>query len=337
VTTEFIVPSDTPEQDPTKVRRAKDGRPYVKHPCPDAFATSEDLEDGKCLDGRIPGKREGTSKNCPKCKGKGYVEKLYTRCTSFVDVMEDRHSLEKWKQRIVLTGLGVDHALLEALQAADPDDRAELDAIAEEAFEIGEGHAKAQKGTDLHKLTEYVDRGDPLPEQLYDPDTETWRPVTLQDRADMAAWQRAIQGLGGTIVDTERFVVHDGYQIGGTYDRLFQFQSMVNPCSHCSKPNILDLKTGRVDYGAGKIAQQLAVYAHSDDYDPETGLRAPQDACQHVGIVIHLPQGTGEATVLLADLVAGWEAVQLSAQVRQYRKTEKSMLHPLDQQKEDQT
>lgn len=326
---EFINPSDTPEHDPTKVRRSKDGRPYVKHLCPaglDFDAQPGDL----CVDGRVTGKT-AKGKQCPKCKGKGYIEKLYTRCTSFVGVLDDRSNLEKWKLRIVLTGLGVDHDLLMALDAADPDDREELDAIAEEAFMIGEGHAKAQKGTNLHYLSEFVDKNEPLPEQLYNEDAEKWEPVTLQDRADMAAWKRTLDELGVMILDSERFVVNDEYQIGGTYDRLVDFTES-DPCELCKipRPKILDLKTGRVDYGAGKIAQQLAVYAHSDDYDPETGTRTKQDVCQHVGIVIHLPQGTGEATVLLADLVQGWEAVGLSAKVREFRRTEKNLLTPLE-------
>jgi hypothetical protein len=315
VTVDFISPNQT---DPTKVRRSKDGRPYVKQLC----ATFP-----PCVNGKVPGVREGFTKKCPSCKGQGFTEKLYTRCTSFVDVLDDRSGLEKWKLRIVLTGLGVDHDLLDALDEADPDDREALDGIASRAFEVGEGHAKAQKGTGLHYLTEFVDNGEPLPETLYDPESDKWRPVTLQDRADMAAWQRTLQSFGMVILDTERFVVNDHYQIGGTYDRLVAVAPDRWICTLCAKPMILDLKTGRVDYGAGKIAQQLAVYANSDNYDPETGQRTPQDVCTHLGIVVHLPQGTGEAEVLYADLVKGWQAVALSADVREYRRQEKGFLN----------
>ena len=104
-------------------------------------------------------------------------------------------------------------------------------------------------------------------------------------------------------------------------------------CS-CVQPHILDLKTGRLDYGAGKIAQQLAVYANSKDYDPETGERSDQDVCTHYGIVVHLPQGTGEATVHVVDLVAGWEAVKLSSQVREHRRMSSKMLWPLEKHAE---
>lgn len=316
--TEFLLPSGDIQG---KVRRSKDGRPYVRQDCPET-----------CTAGRVPGKREGTTKRCPKCKGKGYVEKLYTRCTSFVGVLEDKTTVEKWRLRITLTGLGVDHGLLESLNRTDPDDREMLDAIAAEAFEIGEGHAQAQKGTDLHALAELVDRGEDLPRALIDRETGQERPVTLQDRADMAAWVRLLEEREVKVYEIERFVVQDSYEIGGTYDRLL---GLGTPICQCGLPTIGDLKTGRIDYGAGKMAQQLAVYANSQDYDPETGARTPQEVCTHFGLIIHLPQGTGAATVHVVDLEAGWADVKLSDQVRNHRREQKLHMWPLESHPEN--
>lgn len=341
MTVEFFSPSDLVESvDPSRVRRSKTGRPYVKQPCPDVadirMRWGEVVIGGECEDGRIPGARKGTTKQCPKCKGKGYIEKLYSRCTSFVSVLDDTTQLQKWKQRVTLVGVGVDHGLLEALARTDPDDREMLDAIADEAFEIGEGHAKAQKGTDLHKLTEYVDLGEPLPAELprFDDDGNLlgYTPVTLQDRADLAAWKRSVEALDVTMLGIECFVVNDDYEIGGTYDR--RVESEVFICTLCAKPVILDLKTGRIDYGAGKIAQQLGVYANSRDYDPATGKRTDQDVCTHFGIVVHLPQGTGHATVHVVDLEAGWAAVELSSKVREYRRMSRNMIWPIENHQE---
>jgi hypothetical protein len=330
---DFLAPSDVPDVDPSKVRRHKrTGAPYVKQPCPNVSLGAE--VDGEylpvaetCIDGKVEGRRPGTTKQCPKCKGRGYVEKLYSRCTSFVSVLDDTTQLQAWKLRITLTGLGVDHALLAELDRTDPDDKDALNSIAERAFEVGDGHAKAQKGTDLHTLTEYVDKGWPLPASLTDYETGQERPVTLQDRADLAAWLRVAESLDWVTLGAECFVVQDEYQIGGTYDRRVWLKAWV---CECGKPLILDLKTGRIDYGAGKIAQQLAVYANSKDYDPATGERANQDVCTHFGIVVHLPQGTGEATVHVVDLVAGWEAVNLSSQVREHRRMSREMIWPLE-------
>lgn len=338
MTVEFFSPSDLVEPvDPSRVRRSKTGRPYVKQPCLKPVVIFGEPAGVEPCDGKVPGKRKGTTKQCPKCKGKGYVEKLYSRCTSFVSVLDDTTQLQKWKQRVTLVGVGVDHGLLEALARTDPDDREMLDAIADEAFEIGEGHAKAQKGTDLHKLTEYVDRGEPLPAELprFDDDGNLlgYTPVTLQDRADLAAWHRTVREyLDAAIFGTEKFVVNDEYEIGGTYDRLVALNVINSPAfgCPCMRPQILDLKTGRIDYGAGKIAQQLGVYANSRDYDPATGERSDQDVCTHFGIVVHLPQGTGHATVHVVDLEAGWAAVELSSKVREYRRMNQNMIWPIE-------
>ena len=329
---DFFSPSDS--VDPTKVRRSKDGRPYVKQPCPDWFPDAI----GGCEDGRIDGKKYGTTKQCPKCKGKGYVEKLYSRCTSFVGVLDDRSNLEKWQKRIILVGLRTRPTMMAELAATDPDDKDLLDALADDLFEAGEGHVKAQKGTDLHTLTEYVDKGWPLPASLTDYDTGQERPVTLQDRADLAAWVRVVEEHQFIFLGSELFVVQDDYQIGGTYDRRGWMSPFgtenCTACPYCVSPMIVDLKTGRIDYGAGKIAQQLAVYANSKDYDPVTGERTDQDVCAHFGIVVHLPQGTGEATVHVVDLVAGGEAVKLSSEVREHRRMSKQMIWPLEDHRE---
>ena len=344
MTTTFIIPSEAePAQDPTKARRSKDGRPYIKHPCPLQRGGRTVMPGSAlCVDGRTEGSRGPLSKQCERCKGKGYVEELYTRCTTFVSAMEERTQLELWKMRTVLVGVAAGpSSLLAELMLLTPEDREALDRLANQAVELGDGYLKARKGTDLHTLSEYVDQGRPLPDLLTDWETGQERPVTLQDRADMAAYKRLTE-MDGIIenwqlfmIASEKFVVNDEFKIGGTYDRLVSFlpqwehQEGMQPgiCpEECGKPMILDLKTGRVDYGAGKIAQQLAVYAHSDDYDPATGQRTPQDVCQHKGIVIHLPQGTGEATVLIVDLVEGWERVKLSSRVREHRRTEKALL-----------
>ena len=341
----FLDPSDEGPVDPNKITRSADGRPRIRVECPntDKIERVEQTTNGGifaqqmrlCVDGKAPGKRAGTTKQCPKCKGVGYKTLLYTRCTSFVGVLDDRSALEKWQKRIVLRGLLADPALLGELgsNGADVED-AELNWFADQAFEAGDGHEKARKGTDLHALSELVDAGEPFPAELWNDDAQAFRPITLQDRADMAAYVRLRDELGLVYLDRELFVVDDVHKIGGTFDGLAaqaplitidgatgEVVSVESACpENCGKPVIVDLKTGRTDYGQGKMAQQLAVYAHSSRYDPATGERTPLDACPHVGIILALPQGTGETSVLLLDLERGWATVNLSAQVREYRR-----------------
>jgi hypothetical protein len=70
----------------------------------------------------------------------------------------------------------------------------------------------------------------------------------------------------------------------------------------------------------GKIAMQLAVYAHSLAYDPDTGGRTETGVSLDRGVVIHLPAGEGRCELHEVDLAAGWEAVQIARQVRDWRK-----------------
>jgi hypothetical protein len=105
-------------------------------------------------------------------------------------------------------------------------------------------------------------------------------------------------------------VVNDALQVAGTFDRVVAVGDL---------RFIADLKTGGIDYAAAKIAMQLAVYANSERYDPETGARSPLAVNQERGLVIHLPAGEGQCSFHWADLKAGWEGVQLAAQVWAWR------------------
>ena len=125
----------------------------------------------------------------------------------------------------------------------------------------------------------------------------------------------------------------DSLKVAGTYDRrVVSTRRLRCTCDDCdeadgaSKPKVLDLKTGRVDYGGGKMRQQLAVYAHGEAYDPETGRRSEHDVCPHSGFIVHLPAGSGEAYLYRTDLVQGWRDVQLSAQVREHRRASRNSL-----------
>ena len=119
-----------------------------------------------------PWQAAGDDEAVPEVQGAGSKEVLYTRCTSFVGAMEDRNGLERWMKRTVLVGLAADLGTAEDVDACaiararvrdvDPDDREALDALADEAFTLGEGYEKAQKGTDLHALTERGRPGEPL-------------------------------------------------------------------------------------------------------------------------------------------------------------------------------
>lgn len=259
-------------------------------------------------------------------KGQPYVhnpaagkEVIYTRVTTFIDCLEDKFFLENWKARTALVGLAVRPDLMARTSEADPDDRDELTAILTDAQEAGGIHEAAAKGTDRHKLVEILHRGLPLPAD-----------VDRAALADLAAYRSLLSTWGlspvpGTI---EKLVVNHELRMGGTPDVLMKWTprepgTTLGAASGFideDEPIVTDLKTGRVDYGAMKMAMQLAAYAHCEPYDPDQPTtRRTLDANQEVGLVIHLPLGQARADLYAVDLVVGWAGVQLADLVRKFR------------------
>lgn len=218
----------------------------------------------------------------------------YKRCTTFIDVLDDRYNLELWKQRQVADGLARRPDLvLKAAAAAG--DRDELNEVTKQALEAAGSSAAATTGSAVHSLTEQVDRGqDPII-----PPTTT---------ADIDAYRAATSHLKMHLIEV--FVVHDELQVGGTFDRVVELDGI---------RYVADVKTGSIDYSASKISMQLALYSRSKLYDIRSAKRTDLGVDQQRGLVIHLPAGAGECTLKWADLDAGWEGVQICRQVWQWR------------------
>lgn len=110
----------------------------------------------------------------------------------------------------------------------------------------------------------------------------------------------------------------------------------------CGDRMIPTHNSGRdLDYEWGEISIQMAIYAHglregrvavwdpeADSNDPEdpgawvwedSGI-PPKSVRTDVGVVMHVPIGSGECTLHWIDLEEGWKAVQLCEAVRDWRK-----------------
>lgn len=292
----------------------------------------------------------------------------YTRTTTYIDNLDDKSALEKWKLRVLLEGIVANEdATASGANLHDPlatsrvrdlvhqrdlaikkarkaDKRGKLepgelattteeawrvfkramDDLARELLDLGGVHEKAVKGTSLHALCETYDQfrygathGDHEAGMLAVADCHP--EATPADLADVEAYAAAIERAGITILPDliEQPIVVDELSVAGRADRFVLYK----PAGAArAKRVVLDVKSGRIDFGAGKIAQQLAMYARGEGYDLDTHERKKIGASKDIGLVLHLPAGSGHATIHEVDLKKGAEGIALSGKVRAWRR-----------------
>ncbi len=339
-----------------EVPRDDSGRPKIRSACPSP----------QCDGGRAPSeKRPGNTIQCPKCKGKGEVQRTFTRTTTYIDVLEDKSQLMAWGERSVLIGVALDPSFTDGVLERDPentDDKDWLNRRAKVAKQKAGSEKKAERGTYLHGLSEMIDEGKLLPDD-----------VSFEDVVDMDAYRRTYANFEH--VHMEKLVVVDELKVAGTPDRVskwscyrnkttgehvsmayleeevglngdewredWEFVELVTPDGQIIDEDdllITDLKTGRVDFGQLKIAMQLAIYSRGKFYSHTPAnvnhCRSPLGNVRtDWGIIINLPAGSGEAELYWADLNMGWEAVGVATKIRDLRNRGKKALIPLAKNK----
>jgi hypothetical protein len=221
----------------------------------------------------------------------------YTRATTLAGALEDTFNLSLWARRQVILGL-LDKPALLLTAASGRDNVKALNQVAEDAMTAAGAGNAAAVGTAIHALAEKLDAGQDV------------GPVPGDYQRDLDAYRHATRDL--KMIHSEGFVVVDEYQVAGSFDRIVEYQG---------ERFIADIKTGSIDYGAGKIAIQLAIYAHGQLYDQATDTRTPLPGVNgQRGIVIHVPAGTGTARLLWVDIEQGWRMVPVAHGVRQWNK-----------------
>ncbi|MEU9795080.1 hypothetical protein AB0E27_31595 [Streptomyces sparsogenes] len=272
----------------------------------------------------------------------GGKPKGHTRTTTFIDCIEDKSNLVDWKTRNVLIGVTKRPDLAEKarhLDPEDPGDKKKLNALVEQAEDAAGANEKSRRGTYLHDLSEYVDRGDPLP-----------KTVSHADLDDMAAYMLETSVL--KVVAIEQFVVVPELGVGGTFDRLSHYEGPGPDGKPIAGNFITDTKTGNIEYGQLKMASQLAVYSRGKLYDhtkfpvdaddkkalaawKKQQFTAEQAATaysplppvnQDWGIIVHLPAGEGVCKLYWVNLNIGWAMAQLALTIRQARSTKGAMV-----------
>lgn len=263
-----------------------------------------------------------------------------TRVTTYIDCIEDKTGLSDWKARSVLAGAASTPRIIEQACGLDVKaDKAALDRLVERAADAAGASLASKRGTHIHDLSEYVDRGEPLPTH------------SQADADDMLAYM-----MGTAALETERiesFVVVPELRVGGTYDRTVRYSGPGPDGKHIEGRFIADLKTGSMGYGGIKMPSQLAIYSRGVSYDhtkfpvdttdkkafarwKRTAVPAeeagaayadPPPVSQEWGIIIHLPAGEATCTLHWADLTLGWEMAELAGIIRAAR-TRKGGLRP---------
>ena len=225
----------------------------------------------------------------------------YRRPSTISKVLSDTEQLKKWAMRQVAFGVSIRDDLV-ALAASHPEDKSVLNRVAQQAMDAAASSAGANTGTALHKILENIDMG-----------RETVVPKDLQ--GDVDAYLEGLDRLGFEVVDCEQFVVNDELRVAGTYDRLYRTRK--------GALVVGDLKTGSelaIKYGQSEFAIQIAIYANSLLYDPDTAERIDRGVNKKFGVVAHIPARSGKCDFYKIDLSAGWEAAKAAVWAYDYRK-----------------
>lgn len=226
----------------------------------------------------------------------------YTRVSTLAKALDDMNGLMAWQSRMTARGMAMRPDLIALAAATDPSETKTYSGIVKDALAAAQAGAAANRGSALHAFTDHVDAGRDL----------SLMPADIAP--DIYAYKTAITmgQLRPTLAET--FVVIDELQVAGSFDRIFALPD--------NRLLLSDTKTGKdAPKYATALAVQLACYSRGEIYNIETGERSalpPVD--QATGLLVHLQAGKGKCAVHTVDLVKGWQAAQVAAWVRDWRK-----------------
>jgi hypothetical protein len=221
--------------------------------------------------------------------------------------------LTYWKQAITAIGVMSSKSLqykfshIADCGGYDGSAKGELYTAVKKAFVAGGGEEAAEIGTVVHSYTDLIDQG-----MHCDPPREL--------RPWFDCYKRATENL--TLIGGEVRLVQDELQVAGTADRFWQLPDGEVRCA--------DTKTGSDAKYPDGVCLQVAMYAHSLQYDPTSDLRFQlhKDLNPDRGLMIHLPvreSGEPHCDVYELPLDRGWERSKLAyrAFVTEIKKVEK--------------
>lgn len=271
------------------------------------------------------------------------------RASKYAEGVQDKYLLDQWKGRMIVLGLAVRPDLVDkAVSTLRNDDPVEVartkrdyfNKIAEDAKLAAGSKSRAEKGTKLHKYTEELDGG-----------TKTLDQIPEDYRTDAGVYAAALEEAGFRPVKglIERSVFCDELGVTGTFDRVLECVRDTQVIDldgrpvqiHAGEFVIGDVKSGsNIEAPWLEILVQEAIYAHAVN---ENGIAVqdtaggpwrwvpledfglsdygkPAKVREDVGIVMHVPYGSGECKIYYADLITGWQGAQLCRANRDFWK-----------------
>lgn len=239
----------------------------------------------------------------------------YLRASSAYKLIEDAYGLTMWKINRVGYMVATDERLREEWAKLDPDDKSNfwpLKDLQDKTLnrwrgQTGGGGTKAAaRGTRFHAITDKSDTLDvfDVPEEWAD---------------DLQIYNEALERAGISIIASERFVVDDELGFGGTLDKLLH-TDLLTPDGEPAGNVVGDLKTGKIKDKDLEFGMQMAVYANSVFYSAADGSRTPlPNVNKKWALLIHVPLGKNEVTLVWVDIERCYEAVKAGIAVKNAR------------------
>jgi hypothetical protein len=142
---------------------------------------------------------------------------MYGRPSSFGSALDNPFNLIRWKERKLIEGIARQEQA-GGVDLLNLDDRGEVDGFIAYAYDVAETSLAADRGTHVHLLCEWCDRGRDWTE-LYEAGEALGIPEALQTQI-VDQWRQFRFRLGLTAVAVEQTVVNDRWRLAGTLDRL---------------------------------------------------------------------------------------------------------------------
>ncbi len=257
------------------------------------------------------------------------VHTSWTRATTLAKALSDEYTLNEWKLRQVVFGIGRRPDLQALAASATEDDYRTLKDVARQAEHAAESLRGANIGTAVHGLAARVDAGGQ--------DFAATGPLSPY----VVAYRSALAGAGVELLPgaSERVCVLRPEAMGGEpgvaegvagrLDRVVLLPDGSLP--------VLDLKTAKgssLPYAWLEISIQLAIYAHAREWWDESESRyvpAPEIR-RDLAIVAHIPQDVPADRAVChlypVDIEAGWRYLLLAMRVREARRVARRLPMP---------